>query len=195
MRLPPVNRNLALAVVVLAALGWGAYAWLDSSFQDTKDRRDLSSLTGLLPWDHDELRVPDATLREDDADATAGKLSFSVIYRMGPDTEDGPVIHYERHHVTDGNTFEDIAGCGASAIRTCTTVGDAETLAITYDTGNSDPGLALYRDLGNLVVSVSGQPGAVDSRLLRHVMDHTHRPTEAELLELLRPPGYQTDWS
>lgn len=195
MRLASVNRKLVLTLVALTALGWGACQWWNAAFRDLKDRRDLLSLTAPLPWENGELRVPDAVRHEDDADASASPLRFDVVYRRGPDTEDGPVIHYAMHHMEDGNTFEDIAGCGAKAVRSCTTIGDAETLAITHDTHNSDPGLALYRDLGDLVVSVSGEPGHVDSRLLRHVLDHTHRPADAELLELLRPPGYQTDWS
>ncbi|WP_157617190.1 hypothetical protein [Saccharomonospora marina] len=62
--------------------------------------------------------------------------------------------------------------------RTCDAVGQAQTPAIAYATGNSDPALGLYRDLGELVGSVSWHPRHVDSRLLRHVMDHTHPPAE-----------------
>ncbi|NIJ14030.1 hypothetical protein FHU38_004374 [Saccharomonospora amisosensis] len=96
---------------------------------------------------------------------------------------------------------ESIAGCGARAVRTRDAVGPPETLetlgtlVIAHDTGNSNPALALFRDLVDLTGSVSGYPNYVDSRLLRHIVDHSHRPADAELLGSSRRPGWQTDWS
>jgi hypothetical protein len=105
------------------------------------------------------------------------------------------VIKYAIHQLTEDNSLEDIFGCGARKVRTCTSLGSDLTKVVTHDTDNSDPSLGLYRHLGNRVISVTGYGGDTDVDQLVHVLDHTHRPTDAELLRLLRPPGYQTDWS
>ena len=184
--------GVLLLAVVVGVAGW----WTLAYGHQAKDRRDLIDLTRSLPWDRTTLRVPDAVAAEDDASAWAHSGGFGVSYRRGPGSGRGaPMIEYAVHRVDDGATPPEVVSCEATAIVTCTDVGDSLREVLVHDTDNSDPALALYQDSDGRLITVRGYDGPVDLRDLREVLRHTHAPTDAELLGLLRPPGYQTDWS
>ncbi|WP_433916369.1 hypothetical protein [Streptomyces sp. NBC_01744] len=190
------TRRLAVALLVVLAACWGTYQWLASEFRQAKDRRDLHNLTRSLPWANETLLVPDAVRHETDAMAWANAGSFKVTFRKGPQVGGhGPMIEYAMHRKEeDGSEPVDVVSCGATKIVTCTDLGHGLRQVVTHDTDSSDPALALYQDAGSLLITVRGYDGPLDVSLLRDVLAHTHRPTDDELLSLLRPPGYQTDW-
>jgi hypothetical protein len=191
------TRRLAVTLLVVLAACCGTYQWLASEFRQAKDRRDLHDLTRSLLWANETLLVPDAVRHETDAMAWADAGSFTVTFRKGPEVgHHGPMIEYAIHRKEgDGSEPLDVVSCGATNIVTCTDLGHGLRQVVTHDTDNSDPALALYQDAGSRLITVRGYDGPVDVSLLRDVLDHTHRPTDDELLSLLRPPGYQTDWS
>ncbi|MFJ9683824.1 hypothetical protein ACIRP2_38355 [Streptomyces sp. NPDC101194] len=191
------TRRSAVTLLVVLAACWGTCQWLASEFRQAKDRRDLHDLARSLPWANETLLVPDAVRHETDAMAWANTGSFKVTFRKGPEVgHQGPMIEYTMHRKEeDGSEPPDVVSCGATNIVTCTGLGHGLRQVVTHDTDNSDPALALYQDVGSRLITVRGYDGPVDVSLLRDVLAHTHRPTDDELLSLLRPPGYQTDWS
>ena len=86
--------------------------------------------------------------------------------------------------------------CATPRLRTCTDLGGGSTLIVTHDTDNSDPSIALYRTDGATVRAIEVQgPDPVGVDELTAALTRAHRPSDAELLDLLRHDGYQTDWS
>ncbi|MFI8437329.1 hypothetical protein ACIGJO_27025 [Streptomyces sp. NPDC079020] len=186
-----LTRRSAVVLLVVLAAGWGTYQWLASEFRQAKDRQDFHDFTRSLPWATETLLVPDAVRDESDAMAWAGAGSFKVTFRKGPQVGGhGPMIEYAMHRKEgDGSEPFDVVSCGATNIVTCTDLGHGLRRVVTHDTDNSDPGLALYQDAGSRLITVRGYDGPVDVGFLRDVLAHTHRPTDDELLSLLRPPG------
>ncbi|GAA1382946.1 hypothetical protein [Catellatospora chokoriensis] len=84
----------------------------------------------------------------------------------------------------------------ARAVAICVDLGDAYTYVKVLDTDNSDPATIVRRLEGGRLLSASltgDHPEYLDR--LRGVVTDLHTPTDAELLSILRPDGYQTDWS
>jgi hypothetical protein len=86
--------------------------------------------------------------------------------------------------------------CGAVNIVTCTDVGDGTTVLAERVTGNSRARTGVYRiaDGRAYVAWVEGtRPELVDR--LRRAVTQLRPLSDAELLDLIRPDGYRTDWS
>lgn len=125
-------------------------------------------------------------------DDTGLDVAYSI--RTG-DGRDVPVL-WQLHKPDPDGWLEDGVDCGVRKIVTCTDLGDGFTLAVTHKTHNSTPHIALYRFAPGRVVSITVQgPDQVGVDVLRPALTRVHRPADTELLDLLRLPGYQTDWS
>ncbi|MFE9957472.1 hypothetical protein [Micromonospora sp. NPDC005299] len=190
-----VPRRLALvALVLLVAAGLG-YAGLRVAYHRAKDQRDLVSLTGLSPWPREQLLIPDGSARPGNV-AWLDRGGLEVAHDL--DAGDGrtvPVV-WGLRVPQPGTGLPEGVDCGSSRLRTCTDLGDGELLIVTHRTDNSSPSTALYRTDGARVRAVEVQgPDPVGVDTLRAALDRVHRPTDAELLELLRHEGYRTDWS
>lgn len=159
-----------------------------------KDRRDLADLTRPSPWPREQLLVPDDL--PDEALGSLDSTGLSVAFPLT--TRDGrtvPVVWQMHNPLPDGMLWGG-ADCRAVAIVTCTDIGDGFTLVETRDTDNSDFHIAVYRFASEPITSITVQgPDRVATADLVEVLIHTHTPTDAELLDLLRPDGYQTDWT
>ncbi|RKN21405.1 hypothetical protein D7147_11660 [Micromonospora musae] len=194
MRLP---RRLTLVVLALLVLGGAGYAGLRTAYHRAKDERDLIDLTRQSPWPREQLLIPDAVARP-------GKRNVAWLHRGGLeiayDLDVGhgrtvPVV-WGLHVPQPGTGLPEGVDCGSPLLRTCTDLGGGETLIVTRRTDNSDPSTGLYRTDANRSRAVEVQgPDPVEVDVLRAALDRVHRPTDAELLELLRHDGYQTDWS
>ena len=189
-----MHRSLIVvaAVVVVCA---GAWTGLRSQLLDSKDRRDLHDLTRSSPWPREELLVPDR-LPPDGAvgwlDRTGFDVSFDLALGHGPEVP----VSWRLHRPHPDGRLEDGVDCRAVDIVTCTELGDGYVFAVTRQTHNSTPSTALYRFTPDRVLSVTVQvPRHVAADVLRPALTDTHRPTDEELLDLLRRPGHQTDWS
>ncbi|MFW5418879.1 hypothetical protein J0910_19880 [Nocardiopsis sp. CNT-189] len=184
-----LRRRRALLAGALALVVLGAWQW--AAEHRAQDRRDLRDLTSVLPWEPGELLVPDAASAEEDAMGWAEPRAFTVVYRAGPETGDGPMIDYTLYDPSGPGEAEYGPWCGAVEVRSCTDLGGGLVEAVTRDTANSDPALALHRDLGDRAVTVTAYDGEADTAFLRDVLEQVHTPTEDELLELLRRDGYR----
>ncbi|GAB3247087.1 hypothetical protein RMN56_26905 [Micromonospora halotolerans] len=188
-------RRLALIALVLLVAGALGYAGLRIAYHRAKDQRDVVSLTGLSPWPREQLLIPDGSARPGNV-AWVDRGGVEVAYQL--DTGDGrtvPVVWGLRVPQPDTGLPEGV-DCGSPRLRTCTDLGGGETLIVSHETDNSDPATALYRADGGRVRAVEVQgPDPVEVAALRAALDRVHRPTDAELLELLRHEGYRTDWS
>ncbi|MEU8238429.1 hypothetical protein AB0C07_09300 [Actinoplanes missouriensis] len=189
------GKKWIVAGIVAVLLGCAAPALLlRHGYDEAKDRRDLSELTRGWNRPLDELRVPD----EMPADRFAGDISAYGMDLSFPATDDAaPVtIAYSVRLLDGGREPLWSAGCDAVAVRVCTDMGDGYTLLKDFDTGNSDPATAVRKQAGDLMfeAGVDGDRPEMVERL-RRIITETHVPDDAELLRLLRPDGYRTDWS
>lgn len=184
---------IMLVFALLAGCGV-AVAGVRHSFAEAKDRRDLSELTLSSPWSRDQLLLPDQ-LPATGAMGEVGSGGLSLTYPLDG-TAASRLIEY-RIEVLDehGEPLWDVS-CTAYAVVVCTELGDGYTLVRELDTGNSDPATSVRRRVGDrqFAARVLGDHSE-DVPLLRSLVTHTHRPTDAELLRILRPRGYRTDWS
>jgi hypothetical protein len=151
-----------------------------------KDQRDLGELTFESPWPRDQLRLPDELPRTGVlGEVNAGGLELdygSITYRI-----DAADLHGEP---------DNEPSCGATAILTCTGLGPGLTLVRQFDTCDSCAATGVRWWDGHRFFwahTAGDHPELVDR--LRRIVTETHRPTDAELLRALRPPGYKTDWS
>ncbi|MEU4481762.1 hypothetical protein AB0F68_27415 [Micromonospora sp. NPDC023966] len=188
-------RRLALVVLVLLVVGGLGYAGLRAAYHRAKDQRDVISLTGGSPWPREQLLIPDGTARPGNV-AWLDRGGLEVAYDLGVgDGRSVPVMWGLRVPQPETGLPEGV-DCGSPRLRTCTDLGAGETLIVTRKTDNSSPSTALYRADGGRVRAVEVQgPDPVEVGTLRAALDRLHRPTDAELLELLRHEGYRTDWS
>ncbi|GAB3838752.1 hypothetical protein GCM10027610_043290 [Dactylosporangium cerinum] len=183
---------LAVGVVVLV-LGGGGYALVRHEYRADKDRRDLADLTRGSPWPRAELRVP-AELPRGGRSGHVDGGGFEVSY---PVDRGGPAsISYAIRRVDERGGPEWEVSCGAVNIVTCTDAGDGSTVLAERDTGNSRARTGVYRiaDGRAYVAWVEGtRPELVDR--LRRAVTQLRPLTDTELLDLIRPDGYRTDWS
>ncbi|MET7620843.1 hypothetical protein [Streptomyces sp. NPDC005408] len=196
-RIPRPRRAAAVVVaaLVVTAGGWTVFHRVHAGLERAKDRRDLADLTRPAPWPRDELRVPDGTPREG-ATGEAYETGFSVSLPLATATDPRALVTYRMHQPSDGGALAvDGASCGATKILTCKDIGDGIIEVVTRRSGNSDPSLALYQRRGDRVFSVTAHGVRTDEDRLRQLLTRTHRASDEELLRILRPPGYRTDWS
>jgi len=186
---PGKRRAVLAGVLVLVVLG--AWQWAAAERREARDRRDLEELTAALPWEPGELLVPDAASAEEDAMGWAEARAFTVVYRAGPESGDGPMIDYTLYDPAGPGEAEHGPWCGAVEARGCTDLGGGLTGSVTRGAAGGDAALALHRDLGDRAVTVTAYDGRADTALLRDVLEHLRTPTEDELLELLRRDGYR----
>ncbi|WP_328654197.1 hypothetical protein OG598_10255 [Micromonospora sp. NBC_00330] len=189
------RRPLVLVAVVLLVVGGIGYAGLRTAYHHAKDQRDLADLTRSSPWSRDQLLIPDDVTRAG-AVAWLERGGLDIAYPLR--TADGravPVLWRLRvPHPASG--LPDGVDCGSPRLRTCTDLGGGSTLIVTHETDNSDPSIALYRTEGATVRAIEVQgPDPVGVDELTAALTHAHRPSDAELLDLLRHDGYHTDWS
>jgi hypothetical protein len=191
-------RRLLAGLVVLGLVLLCSVAWILLTVEhgNAKDRRDLSDLTRNSPWPHEQLLVPDG-VSFDDSSAWLERTGLKVAYDLRLSGGRKVPVVWQQHHPEPDGSLPDGEDCRAVAILTCTDLGGGFTLIVTHKTGNSTPHVALYRrGPGDRIISVTVQgPDAVGAGDLRPALTHVHHPTDAELLGLLRFPGYQTDWS
>jgi hypothetical protein len=188
-------RRLAVVALVLLVVGALGYAGLRAAYHRHTDQRDILDLTRESPWPREHLLIPDGSARPGNV-AWLDRGGLEVAYDL--DTGDGrrvPVL-WGLRVPQPGTVLPEGVDCGSPRLRTCTDLGGGETLIVTHDTDNSDPATALYRADGARVRAVEVQgPDRVEVEALRAALDRVHRPTDAELLDLLRREGYRTDWS
>ncbi|WP_327040569.1 hypothetical protein OG400_23435 [Micromonospora ureilytica] len=189
------RRPLVLVAVLLLVVGGIGYAGLRVEYHHAKDQRDLADLTRSSPWSRDQLLIPDDVTRP----GTVGWLDrggLDIAYSLR--TADGravPVL-WRLRVPQPASGLPDGVDCTTPRLRTCTDLGGGSTLIVTHDTDNSDPSIALYRTEGATVQAIEVQgPDPVEVDELTAALTHAHRPSDAELLDLLRHDGYQTDWS
>ncbi|MEU8813400.1 hypothetical protein [Actinoplanes sp. NPDC048796] len=182
----------ALVAAVLACAA--STLLLQRSYREAKDRRDLADLTRGWNRRLDELRVPDGM----PADRVAGEISAYGMTLSFPATGDTSpdIIGYSVLLPDERGAPVWGVSCDATAIVVCTDLGDGYTLLQELDTDNSDPATTVRRRAGDLMVEarVPGERPDMVTRL-RRIITETHVPDDAELLRLLRPDGYRTDWS
>ncbi|NES13666.1 MULTISPECIES: hypothetical protein [Micromonospora] len=191
-----MRRRLALVALVLLVVGGIGYAGLRAAYhRAAKDQRDVAALTGSSPWPREQLLIPDGSARPGNV-AFVSDDGLEVAYHLDPgDGRSVPVLWGLRVPQPRTGLPEGV-DCGSPRLRTCTDLGGGELLMVTRKTDNSNPSTALYRADGGRVRSVEVQgPDPVEVDALRAALDRVHRPTDAELLELLRHEGYRTDWS
>ncbi|MEU8421112.1 hypothetical protein AB0C15_09585 [Micromonospora sp. NPDC048835] len=189
------RRRLILAAVLLLVVGGIGYAGLRTAYHNAKDQRDLADLTRSSPWPRDQLLIPDDVTRP----GTVGWLDrggLDIAYPLR--TADGrkvPVL-WRLGVPQPASGLPDGVDCDTPLLRTCTDLGGGSTLVVTHDTDNSDPSIALYRADGARVRAIEVQgPDPVGVDELATALTRVHGPSDAELLDLLRRDGYQTDWS
>ncbi|MEV0268024.1 hypothetical protein AB0H43_04540 [Hamadaea sp. NPDC050747] len=175
-------------VVLLLCAGAGVTVWRWRSQE--KDRRDLSDLTMGSPWPRTQLLLPD-DLPLDRALGEVGRDGFTVSYSV-----DGQPLGYAIELLDDRGEPVWSVSCGARAVVVCTDLGDGYTHVKVLDTDNSDPATIVRRRDGDRIYSatVAGDRPEWIPRL-RGIVTDVHRPSDEELLEILRFDGYQTDWS
>ncbi|MGC4814340.1 hypothetical protein ACLQ29_27740 [Micromonospora sp. DT228] len=188
------RRIILVALVLLVVCGVG-YAGLRSAYHDDKDQRDLADLTRSSPWPREHLLIPDDVTRPGTVGwVDRGGLNIAYALRTA-DGRSVPVLWRLRVPQPATGLPEGV-DCAVPRLRTCTDLGDGRTLVVTHDTDNSDPSIALYRADGATVRAIEVQgPDPVGVDDLSAALTRVHPPTEAELLDLLRHDGYQTDWS
>ncbi|GGM19953.1 hypothetical protein GCM10011608_00700 [Micromonospora sonchi] len=184
-----------LAVVVVAALCTGGWIGLRIEHRITKDRRDLHDLTRRSPWPREKLLVPD-DLPPDGALGWLDRNGLELVFDLAiSDTRKVP-LRWQLHPTGLDGTPKGDVDCVAIAVVTCADLGDGFTFAVSKQAPNSIPSTALSRVDGDRLLSVIVQvPEYVEADALRPVLTRTHRPTDAELLALLRRDEYETDWS
>ncbi|WP_157563184.1 hypothetical protein [Micromonospora chokoriensis] len=189
------RRRLVLAAVLLLVVGGIGYAGLRIEHHHAKNQRDLADLTRLSPWPRDQLLIPDDVT----GPGTVGWLErggLDIAYQLR--TADGrtvPVL-WRLRVPQPARGLPAGVDCGSPRVRTCTDLSGGSTLIVTHDTDNSDPSIALYRTDGAKVRAIEVQgPDPVGVDELTAALTRVHRPSDAELLDLLRHDGYQTDWS
>lgn len=178
-------------LVVLTLVCCGAALFLRAK---EKDNLDFYSLVGLSPWPYEQLLLPNE-LPETGAHGDVGNTGLNVTYPFDDGTPHR-VVEYTIELVGDDGEPVWSVSCGARAVVVCTDLGDGYTLVKELDTDNSDPRTTVRRRAGDRVYAAAIQgdhPEDVDR--LRRIITENHRPTKAELLRILRPDGYQTDWS
>jgi hypothetical protein len=182
----------AVAVVVVCSAGW---IGVRTEHRNAKDRRDLLELTSSSPWSRTDLIVPDGLPPGGRALGWLDRTGLDVAFDLAADGRKVPV-KWQLHHPEPDGTLTDAVDCAATATVTCTDLGDGFTFAVSKQAQNSIPSTALLRSGGDRVLSVTVQtPEYVRADALRSVLTRTHHPTDAELLDLLRHDGHQTDWS
>ncbi|MEV2238123.1 hypothetical protein [Micromonospora sp. NPDC049891] len=185
----------AVAIVVLAVLGCGAWIGLRNEHRAAKDRRDLHELTMTSPWPREKLLVPD----DFPPDGTLGWLDrtgLELVFELTISDNRKVPLKWKLHHAGPDGRPEDGVDCAAVAVVTCTDLGDGFTFAVSKQAPNSIPSTALLRVDGDRLLSATVQvPEYVEADALRPVLTRTHRPTDDEVLAVLRRDGYQTDWS
>lgn len=185
------RRVVALAVLAVVVVCSGAGIALHSEYRSEKDGGDLADLTFTSPWPREQLLVPDdlpARPMQGRLDRTGLELDFDLSVADGRKV---PVAWR-----LDDPEADDGVDCAAVATITCTDLGDGFTFAVAKQASAGIPYTALVRNEGDrLLTVIVEEPVYVAADALRPVLTNTHRPTDAELLKLLRPDGYQTDWS
>ncbi|MCG5471239.1 hypothetical protein LADH09A_005223 [Micromonospora sp. LAH09] len=189
------RRQIILVALVLLVVGGIGYAGLRTASHRARDQRDLADLTRSSPWPREHLLIPDGVTRP----GTVGWLDhggLDIAYPLR--TADGravPVLW--RLRVPQPATgLPDGVDCDTPRLRTCTDLGGGRTLVVTHQTDNSDPSSALYRTDGARVRAIEVQgPDPVAVEELNAALSRVHPPSDAELLDLLRRDGHQTDWS
>lgn len=182
-----VTAVTAVTVMVVTAAGWTVFQRVDAGLERAKDRRDLMDLTRPAPWPWEELHIPDGTPREGALGKTYDS-GFSVTFPLPTDDDPLALVTYRMQ-------LPPAEACVTTKTRTCTDLGGGIARVITHRTGNSTPLLALYQRRDGRVFSVTALDVRTGEDRLRGLLTRTHRATDEELLRVLRPPGYQTDWS
>lgn len=189
-----MHRSLLAVVVALVACA-GVGIGLRGEYLAAKDRRDLHDLTLSSPWPREELLVPDV-LPADRATGWLDRTGLGAAFDLPVGGGRVVPVVWQQHHPRPDGRLEDGVDCGAVVVVTCTELGDGYLFAVTHQTHNSTPSTALYRFADDRVLSVTVQvPEHVGAEELRPALARTHRPTDDELLDLLRHSGYRTDWS
>jgi hypothetical protein len=194
-----VNRRHAAVVagiVIAVIVGCvGPIVWARHAYTEAKDQRDFHDLTRSWPRSLYQLPVPD----ELPATGVTGDVSstgISLWYRSAEGAAAPLAILYEVQLLDEwGEPLWDVS-CRAHAVVVCTDLGSGYILVRNLDTDNSDPGTSVRRRVDDRLFSAAvlgDHPEAVDR--LRRIITETHVPAEAELLRILRPDGYQTDWT
>ncbi|WP_370943100.1 hypothetical protein AB5J62_28965 [Amycolatopsis sp. cg5] len=184
-----MNRKRALvAAGALIAVAAFAAAGISSHLRE-KDRRDLHDLTRSSPWPRAELLVPDGMPHSTGSIDNQGfALSFDL---------NGVPFNYAIRKLERENTFAFSGGvdCGATAVVRCTDLGDGFIRMDAPKIGEGQASVNLYRPAGDRIFGVQAFGTTADVTALKGMLTRLHRPSDEELLDLIRPDGYQTDWS
>jgi hypothetical protein len=184
---------VSAALLIVGCAGLALY--VRAALADSKDRRDVLDLTSAAPWPRDQLVLPDE-IPGSGVTGSVGHNGLSLSYPFDGEAGVARMVRYGIEVLDERGESLWGPSCAARAVLACTDLGDGYTLMRIFDTDNSDAATSVRRRVDDqlLVATVAGVH-LEDVDRLRRIVTRTHRPTDDELLRILRYDGYQTDWS